>query len=166
LTPSFIIIRNHNQLQELTINLQPRTRSIFILVLIQPLIILFIILFIVLCSIPILLVLLPAKCLSHIVEAETTQHRKHRFPYCCRGMLPFICLANSLGADHVENISSVVRTPVYWPVAQHRAWLGPHRKHFSCIVCRVCCGSCLAMSLCVTIYINWVVYVMGTPINF
>jgi hypothetical protein len=74
--------------------------------------------------------------------ARTTQHRKHHFPYGCRGVevLPLSCLANSLGADHIEYTSSAVRTLVYWSVAQHWAWRGPHRKHFFqypfyCCVC-------------------------------
>jgi hypothetical protein len=40
---------------------------------------------------------------SSPLRLTATQHRKHSFPYCCRGMWPLSCLANSLGADHIEN---------------------------------------------------------------
>jgi hypothetical protein len=35
-----------------------------------------------------------------------------------------------LGVDYIENTSCVIRMRVYWIVAQHWAWRGPHRKYF------------------------------------
>jgi hypothetical protein len=81
-----------------------------------------------------LVMLLPSNCLPYIVAARTTQHRKHRFPYRCRRVLPLSCLTKSLGADYIENTSSALRTRVYWSVSQHQAWRELYRKHFSYIV--------------------------------
>jgi hypothetical protein len=58
------------------------------------------------------------------------------------------------GADHIENTSSVVRMHVYWPVAQHWAWGGPHGKYFFQYPFYCCVryfGRCLEMGLHVTI---------------
>jgi hypothetical protein len=55
---------------------------------------------------PVLLQLLPSEFDSHNSSARTSQHRKHRFSYCCRGLLPLSCLVSSLGADHKRNFSS------------------------------------------------------------
>jgi hypothetical protein len=88
------------------------------------------------CTHILLVLLFPSNWLFYIDAARTTQCRKHSSS-CCRGVLPLSCLANSLGADHIENTSSAIRTRVCWSVAQYRAWRGPHRKRFSCIVDRV-----------------------------
>jgi hypothetical protein len=41
------------------------------------------------------------------------------------------CSALGMGADNIENTSSV-RMRVYWPADQHWAWRREHRKHLFC----------------------------------
>jgi hypothetical protein len=42
----------------------------------------------------------------YIVAARTTQHRKHRFPYCCPGVLPRSRVAKSRCATHRKHLPS------------------------------------------------------------
>jgi hypothetical protein len=60
------------------------------------------------------------------LESDPTENTYHVSESVFIGPLP----STGHDADHIENTSSVVRMHVYWLVAHHWAWRGPHRKHF------------------------------------